>query len=121
MKPTIVFVDDNEMMRAFLKMYYGQIYSAVVFSNAHEAYHWLHAGNNAQMIVADYRMPGATGLDLLKRVKQDPQLRHLPFFILSGEAESKDRIAALEAGASDYIPKPFHPKELELRIQRFLA
>lgn len=121
MKPTLVFIDDNEMMRAFLMMYYGNAYQPVVFDDAQKAYDWLKEGNTAQMIIADLNMPIISGLDLLRMAKQDADLQDIPFLILSGEEESKDRIACLEAGAADYIVKPFHPKELELRVKRFLV
>lgn len=121
MKPTLVFVDDNEMMRTFLKMYYKEAYQPVVFADAKEAYEWLLEGHDAQIIVADLKMPEFSGLDFLKKIKQNRLIQHIPFLILSGEEESKDRIACLEAGAADYVVKPFHPKELELRIQRFLS
>lgn len=120
MKPTLVFIDDNEMMRAFLKMYYGEAYHPVIFDDAQKAYEWLSADNQAHIIIADLKMPNLSGLDLLRMVKQHKDLKHIPFLILSGEEESKERIACLEAGAADYVVKPFHPKELELRVKRFL-
>lgn len=121
MKPTIVFVDDNEMMRTFLNMYYSAAYQPMVFDDAQAAYDWMSAGNSVQMIIADLKMPKLSGLELLKKVKINARIQHIPFVILSGEEESKDRIACLEAGAADYIVKPFHPRELELRIQRLIA
>ncbi len=121
MKPTLVFIDDNEMMRAFLTMYYGEAYHPVIFDNAQKAFEWLSAGNQAHMIIADLKMPNMSGLELLRLVKQNEALKSIPFLVLSGEEESKERIACLEEGAADYVVKPFHPKELELRIKRFLV
>lgn len=121
MKPTLVFIDDNEMMRTFLAMFFSEHYQPMVFGDAQEAYDWLLAGNKAQMIIADLKMPKISGLEFLKMIKENAALQQIPFLILSGEEGSKERIACLEAGASDYIVKPFHPKELELRVKRFLV
>ena len=69
------------------------------------------------MIILDIMMPGIDGLSVLKEVRETS---NIPVLLLTARGEAEDRVAGLEVGADDYLVKPFHPKELLLRVQVIL-
>lgn len=71
-------------------------------------------------LLVDYRMPGQSGLELIKSLRREPQWRGLGLIMVTGLAGEEDKIAALEIGADDYVVKPFSPKELAARIRAVL-
>ena len=66
------------------------------------------------LAVLDVMLPGQSGIDLCRRMRSTSDI---PIILLTARTEPKDRIAGLEAGADDYVPKPFHPRELALRAE----
>ncbi len=74
----------------------------------------------ADAIILDVMMPGISGFDLLRRLREEPGLAHLPVLMLSALGEGDDRANGLEHGADDYLGKPFHSRELVLRIRKLL-
>jgi DNA-binding response OmpR family regulator len=71
-----------------------------------------------ELMMIDVNMPGLNGFEVLRRVKSIPELRHIPTVMLTASGSSKDIAEALEAGASDYLTKPFSPAELLARVRR---
>ena len=71
-------------------------------------------------IVLDIMLPRMNGFEVAKKLKSDPLTDSIPLLILSAKGESESRIRGLELGADDYLPKPFSPRELILRIQALL-
>ena len=88
-------------------------------SGARDAAHArrLRDGLSFDLIVLDVMMPGEDGLSLCRAIREDSAT---PILLLTAKGESEDRIAGLEAGADDYLAKPFEPKELLLRINAIL-
>lgn len=115
-KPLLLFVDDSEMMRQFLGQYFASHYRVQTFENAEQAWSWLDAGHFPDLIVLDLKMPGTTGYDFLVQLKSAGAFRDIPTMILSSIDESKERVNCLQAGAADYVIKPFNPEELAHRI-----
>lgn len=76
--------------------------------------------SNPDLLLLDLMLPGVDGLELTRILKRDPQTRHLPIVMLTAKSEELDRIVGLELGADDYIPKPFSPREVVLRIKAVL-
>jgi two-component system, OmpR family, phosphate regulon response regulator PhoB len=72
------------------------------------------------LVLLDWMLPGATGVELTRRWRQAPRSRELPILLLTARAEEKDKIAGLDAGADDYLIKPFSPGELLARIRAVL-
>ncbi len=72
------------------------------------------------LIVLDIMLPDMEGTEVLKRLKQSGETRHIPVIMLTAKGEEVDRIVGLELGAEDYITKPFSPRELILRIKTIL-
>src|SRR3989338_6673601 len=72
------------------------------------------------LVICDYMMPVVNGRELCKTLKKDILLRHIPVIMLTGKGEVQDRISGIEAGADDYMIKPFDPDELLARIKSIL-
>lgn len=116
MKHQLLFVDDSEMMRSFLAHYFTQSYLVKTAESAEETWAWLDAGNFPSLIVLDLKLGHSSGYELLTQLKYSALFNDIPVIILSSVDESKEKIKCLEAGAADYLIKPFNPKELEIRI-----
>jgi two-component system phosphate regulon response regulator PhoB len=76
--------------------------------------------NPPDLILLDLMLPGLDGLEICRLIKRDPQTASIPLVILTAKGEEVDRIVGLELGADDYIPKPFSPREVVLRIKAVL-
>jgi two-component system phosphate regulon response regulator OmpR len=114
----ILVVDDDDRLRALLKQYLGeQGFFVSGAANTREAEELLEAFA-VDAIVLDIMMPGETGLDYAKRIR--PRDGVPPILLLTARGEADDRIAGLEAGAADYLSKPFAPRELLLRLENML-
>jgi len=72
------------------------------------------------LIILDHNMPKMTGREVCAEIKKDILLRHIPVLMVTGKGEVHDKVCGLEAGADDYIVKPFEPKELRARIRMTL-
>ena len=72
------------------------------------------------LIVLDLMLPKIDGLDVCKILRKDPDTAHVPIIMVTARASEVDRVLGLELGADDYIPKPFSPRELVLRVKKLL-
>lgn len=72
------------------------------------------------LIILDWMLPGISGVDFAKRVRRNPATKDIPIIMLTARSEENDRIKGLEAGADDYICKPFSPRELIARVKAVL-
>lgn len=115
--PHLLIVDDDERIRVLLQKFL--IRNGFLVTAARDAAHArrILAGLDFDMIVLDVMMPGEDGVTLCADLRKD---RDTPILLLTAKAETSDRIAGLEAGADDYLAKPFEPKELLLRINSIL-
>jgi len=68
------------------------------------------------LIISDWNMVPVTGLDLLKKVRSDAKLKHIPFIMVTAESKTENVIAAKQAGVSNYIVKPFNAETLRAKI-----
>ncbi|WP_430469412.1 response regulator [Thalassospira lucentensis] len=117
-QPHVLVVDDDDRLRGLLTRYLGEngfIVSAA--RNAQEARSSL-AGLQFDLIVLDVLMPGEKGVDLARSLRESGST--VPILLLTALSETQDRITGLEAGADDYLAKPFEPRELVLRIEAIL-
>jgi two-component system alkaline phosphatase synthesis response regulator PhoP len=69
------------------------------------------------LVVLDIMLPGASGLELCRKLKRDPERRNIPIVMLTARSQDSDIVAGLEAGADDYVTKPFSPRVLVARIR----
>ncbi len=113
----ILIVDDDERIRGLLQKYL--VRNGFLVSAARDAAHArrILSGLEFDLIVLDVMMPGEDGVALCRDLRQS---LGTPILLLTAKSETEDRIAGLEAGADDYLSKPFEPKELLLRINAIL-
>lgn len=76
--------------------------------------------NPPDLLILDLMLPGRNGIEVLKTLRRDPRTSDTPALLLTARAQTSDRIEGLEAGADDYLTKPFSPRELMLRVQAIL-
>jgi len=116
--PHLLVVDDDRRLRALLQRYLLENgFRVTAASDAAEARSHL-ANLDFDLIVLDVMMPGESGLDLTESIRKESDV---PVLLLTARGTPEDRIAGLERGADDYLPKPFEPRELVLRIQRVIS
>jgi two-component system phosphate regulon response regulator OmpR len=117
--PHILVVDDDDRLRDLLKRYLTQAdYTVLAAKNAADARAKL-ALMAVDLIVLDVMMPGMSGIEFARELRRTGNAS-LPILLLTAKGEAEDRIAGLEAGADDYLAKPFEPRELLLRISAVL-
>jgi len=114
----ILVVDDDEGIRSLLKKYLNERkYLVTTATNAEDASEKIKV-IKFDLIILDIMMPGKSGLDFLNQHKKD---MNTPVILLTAKGEPNERIEGLEMGADDYLPKPFEPKELDLRIKNIIS
>lgn len=113
----ILVVDDDQRIRTLLKQYL--IRHGYLVTEAREAAHArrILAGLAFDLLIVDVMMPGEDGFSLTQGVRDKTDC---PILLLTARGDTEDRITGLEAGADDYLPKPFEPKELLLRVAAIL-
>jgi two-component system phosphate regulon response regulator OmpR len=115
----ILVVDDDARLRALLSRYLvGEGFRVTTAETANDARAKLRA-INPDMMVLDVMMPGENGLTLTESLRRE-QGSEVPVLLLTARGAPEDRIAGFEAGADDYLGKPFQPRELVLRIRALL-
>lgn len=115
----LLVIDDDRRLRELLQKYLEENgYQVLGAASAHEARQKL-LKEETQLIVLDLMMPEESGLEFLKWLRQDMQ-NEIPVLMLTAMGEVDHRIEGLEAGADDYLAKPFDPRELLLRIRNLL-
>jgi two-component system phosphate regulon response regulator OmpR len=115
--PHLLVVDDDQRLRALLQKYLSANGFRVSAAADAEEARALMKSMAFDLLILDVMMPGESGLDLTRSVRAQSQV---PILILTARGESQDRIAGLEYGADDYLPKPFEPRELVLRCGALL-
>jgi two-component system phosphate regulon response regulator OmpR len=115
----ILVVDDDARLRALLQRYLAgegfRVTTAETAGEARDKLRFMHP----DMLVLDVMMPGESGLTLTESLRRD-QGSEMPVLLLTARGAPEDRIAGFEAGADDYLGKPFEPRELVLRIRALL-
>jgi len=115
--PHILLVDDDERIRDLLCRYLRKENMRVTTAQDAAAARQNLEGLHFDLLILDVMMPGESGLDLAKDLKSKMEV---PIIMLTAKAEAENRIEGLEIGVDDYVPKPFEPRELMLRIQNIL-
>ena len=115
--PHVLVVDDDQKIRDLLRRYLNEHGFRVTPAADAAAARAAMRGLAFDIILLDVMMPGENGLDLARDLKSSLSV---PILMLTARSEPEDRIAGLEAGVDDYLPKPFEPRELLLRLQNIL-
>ena len=115
----ILVVDDNSDMRAYIAHLLAQTYDVVTAANGEEAIET--AGRlHPELILTDVMMQGMDGFGLLRAVRNNPELRDTPVIMVSARAGEEARVEGLDAGADDYLVKPFTAREMLARVAAHL-
>lgn len=120
MAAKILVVEDEAAIREML-----------IMALSRAGFEWAEAGDAVQaqraiadrlpdLILLDWMLPGASGVDYARRLKKEPLTKDIPIIMLTARGEENDKIRGLEMGADDYVTKPFSPKELMARIKAVL-
>jgi signal transduction histidine kinase len=115
-RPRVLFADDNPDLRAYVRGLLAPSFDVEAVANGVEA---LRAARERRpgLILSDVMMPHLGGFGLLREVRADPALRAVPFILLSARAGEEASVEGLEAGADDYLVKPFGSRELLARVR----
>lgn len=112
-------VDDFSTMRRIVR----NLLKELGFTNIIEAEDGVDALSklkigDIQFVVSDWNMPNMTGIDLLRAIRKDPALKHLPVLMVTAEAKKENIIEAAQAGASGYIVKPFTAATMDEKLKK---
>lgn len=118
----ILVVDDFSTMRRIIK----NILREIGYNNIDEADDGTTAleklkGAKFDFVVTDWNMPNMPGIELLRAIRSDPELKHLPVLMVTAEALKENIVTAVQAGVSNYIVKPFTAAALKERIDLILS
>lgn len=116
----IVVIDDFEDSCQLITEILSPFYEVKYICQAEKAMDFVMQ-NTPDLIIMDYKMPYVTGVELCKIFRETPSTLDIPIIFVSGAATSDERIETLESGGDDFLSKPFHPKELLLRVQKRLS
>jgi len=122
MNMNVLIVDDYKTMLRILRNLLGQL----KFNNVHDATDGTMAlevlrSENIGLVISDWNMEPMTGIQLLREVRGDDALKHIPFVMITAESKSENVIAAKEAGVSNYIVKPFNAETLKSKLVSVLG
>lgn len=113
----VLIVEDDTFMQKIIKSVLYADYEIKVCNNGLEALSFLQNGNVPDLIISDINTPLLDGYGLIEQVKASEFFKEIPILILSGEEGSEIRTRCLDAGADDFLSKPFNPSELEARVR----
>lgn len=116
---SLLIVDDHDQILVLLRSILSDKYKIFTAQNGNDALTVLEE-EKIDLVISDILMPGMDGLTLCRKIKDNIQTSHVPVILLTAKAEIEDRIEGLQMGADSYIPKPFHPDHLFIRIEKLI-
>lgn len=122
MMKTILIVEDTHaerQMSSALLTHAG--FNVAVAESAESAWTWLNSNPAPNLILLDIVMPGESGLDLCRKIREHPEWKELPILFCSSKAEDFDRFWAIRQGGNEYITKPYVPQNLVDKVIQFVS
>jgi diguanylate cyclase (GGDEF)-like protein len=116
----ILVVDDDPDIRDVLKLTLAEENYEVLEAEDGEKALQLIKAKSPSLVLLDYKIPKVDGREVCRRIRKDILLRHLPIIMVTGKGDINDKVGGIDAGADDYVVKPFEPKELLARIRMVL-
>ncbi len=116
---TVLVVDDNTQIRSLIADILHPDYVILTAKNGLEALEIIKK-QEVSVIISDVIMPDMDGLELTRNIKENPVTSHLPVILLTAKGELEHRIEGIESGADSYIPKPFDPRHLKVRVRKLI-
>ncbi len=117
--PRLLVAEDEDDLRGFIVGVLSQSYIVDTACNGAEALELMNK-HRPDLVLTDVMMPEVSGLDLTRAIKGDVSLQHIPVILLTARGENEAAIEGYEAGADDFVAKPFHTKVLQARIRAHL-
>jgi len=118
---TVLIIEDDDQIAYLLTfMLEREGYTVVGATDGQIAHDLINKIDPPKLILLDVMLPFIDGFDLIKLIRNKPDWRELPVIMLSAKSQENDIVQALDAGANDYVVKPFQPMELLARIKRHL-
>ncbi|WP_372932915.1 hybrid sensor histidine kinase/response regulator transcription factor [Mariniphaga sediminis] len=119
-RDSLLIVEDNPDIATYLKDSFSGKYNIYVAPNGEEAFKMVEK-EHPSLIISDIMMPGITGIQLCKKIKQNIKTSHIPIILLTAKTTIEDQVEGLESGADDYVPKPFSIKVLETKVNNLIV
>jgi diguanylate cyclase (GGDEF)-like protein len=116
----ILIIDDDPDILDVLELTLSERFDVIKAANGAEGLIQARTGN-PDLIITDYMMPVMTGPEFCRELRKDVLLTHIPIILLTGKGETKDMVTGINAGADDYLIKPFEPESLLARISMIVA
>jgi two-component system, cell cycle response regulator len=114
----ILAAEDNPVFQSMLRTLLRKWgYDAVIAQNGNEAWHILESENAPRLAILDWMMPGMDGVQVCRRVRSANREPYIYIVLLTARTEAQDLVEGMEAGADDYLTKPFNAQELRVRIR----
>ena len=120
MTPTILVVEDEPAIQELVTINLKHAGFLVVRAGSAEEAESAIRAALPDLVILDWMLPGQSGVALAKKIRADERTRELPIIMLTARVHEEDKVQGLEAGADDYITKPFSPRELVARIKAVL-
>ena len=118
-KEKILIIDDDPDILDVLQLSLSEYYEVISSANGKEGLGMVKS-KSPDLVITDYMMPVMNGPQFVSELRKDVLLRHIPVIMLTGKGETKDMVTGIEAGADDYLVKPFEPDALLARIRMIL-
>jgi len=115
----VLVVDDNVQIVSLLKELLSSKYNITACTSSTEALE-IVSSRKIDLVISDVIMPEMNGYELCQAIKSKIEISHIPVILLTAKGEMDERIEGLQAGADAYIPKPFHPDHLYVRIEKLI-
>ena len=121
-RPTALVVEDSEHVAYLLEyMLEREGFDVLVAGNGREAAGCIATAPAPDIVLLDVMLPYKDGFEIVREIRSSPTWQHAPVIMLSARSQEEDVVRALEAGANDYVTKPYNPRELLARIKRHIA
>jgi len=121
-KHTVLIVDDQYVnLKVLLDALQSLDYRVVAVKNGYEALEQIDRSGRIDLVILDLMMPGMSGYETCQEIRKRYSLPELPVLMVTAAIQPQDKVAAFQAGANDYLPKPFDLEELKARIGSLLA
>lgn len=117
-KHTVLLIDDDEKLAKLLKAYFAKFNIRLLSETHPSAGIEVYRQGVADLVILDVMLPEINGFEVCRRLRE---IANTPILMLTARGDVNDRVVGLELGADDYLPKPFEPRELVVRIKGILA
>jgi DNA-binding response OmpR family regulator len=119
-RSALVVEDDADIGKLLHWVLEREGFAVTLLNDGRQALERIAAGPPTRLVLLDVMLPHASGHDLIAALRADPRWAQVPVIMLTAKSQEKDIVKALDAGASDYMLKPFQPSELRARIRRLV-